>query len=368
MMRLVNVFVLISLLFLVSCDTEGKSGVSGVIEDGKDLTLYLDKTDFAKGRQVISKTETTADGSFKFELTEPLESGIYSLRMGRTKSPLVIGSADKAIRVTGTLDQFAKNEFNVTGSAATSELLNAFKTLGPKSTMSDYKKHIETMEDGLATSAFVFAKFRETPSSLAMHKVANDRIIAQHPESVYATQYVKVLQNMKLKAQKLAAREKIKVGEMAPDIVMNDLDGNERRLSDLRGQVVLIDFWASWCGPCRRANPHVVETYHEYKNKGFDVFSVSLDGPDLRRLRGASPDEISKKMDSSKKRWEAAIKKDGLVWTNHVSLLKKWDCPPAKAYGVSGIPKTFLVDKEGKIAVIDPTRKGDLATAIERLL
>ena len=120
------------------------------------------------------------------------------------------------------------------------------------------------------------------------------------------------------------------VGEMAPDIMLEDRDGKMAKLSSLRGKVVLLDFWASWCGPCRHENPTVVKAYQKYEAKGFTVFSVSLD--------------------QSKDKWLAAIEKDGLIWNNHVSDLKGWQSAGAALYKVSGIPATFLLDKEGKIA------------------
>ncbi|MFM8485865.1 MAG: TlpA disulfide reductase family protein, partial [Bacteroidota bacterium] len=94
--------------------------------------------------------------------------------------------------------------------------------------------------------------------------------------------------------------------------------------------------WASWCGPCRRANPHVVEMYKKYKSKGFEVFSVSLDRPD------------------GKDKWIQAIQQDGLVWDNHVSDLKFWESAPAATYGVRSIPRTFLINREGKIVAVNP--------------
>lgn len=131
-----------------------------------------------------------------------------------------------------------------------------------------------------------------------------------------------------LKQQRLA-NDKLAPGKMAPDFEELKTDGTTMKLSDLRGQVVLLDFWASWCGPCRRENPAVVKLYNEYKEDGFTVMSVSLD-----------------KVKSS---WLAAIEKDGLIWPHHVSDLQHWSSKAAKLYGVRGIPFTVLIDAEGKI-------------------
>lgn len=121
----------------------------------------------------------------------------------------------------------------------------------------------------------------------------------------------------------------IEVGKIAPEIVGVGPDGKSIKLSSLRGKYVLIDFWASWCRPCRGENPNVVEAYNKYKAKKFDVFSVSLDA------------------DSAG--WVNAIAADGLIWKNHVCSFKRWNCPIAKSYRVNSIPFSVLIDPKGVI-------------------
>ena len=119
------------------------------------------------------------------------------------------------------------------------------------------------------------------------------------------------------------------IGQKAPELAFQNPEGKTVKLSDLKGKVVLIDFWASWCRPCRMENPNVVKAYNKYHEKGFEIYSVSLD--------------------KDKAAWMNAIKQDGLIWPNHVSDLLFWQSKAAQIYGVRSIPATYLIGKDGKI-------------------
>jgi peroxiredoxin len=138
----------------------------------------------------------------------------------------------------------------------------------------------------------------------------------------------------------------ITTGEMAPEISLPDAKGNTVSLSSFKGKVVLIDFWASWCGPCRKSNPQVVKLYNKYKQQGFEVFGVSLD--------------------ENKAAWKRAIKTDKINYTQVIDT-KIWEGEVAYKYGIEAIPTTFLLDKEGKIVAIDLEGK-ELEDAIKALL
>ena len=146
--------------------------------------------------------------------------------------------------------------------------------------------------------------------------------------------------------ERIAILSRIEVGNYAPGFEQKSVDNQQVTLASYKGKYVLLEFWASWCGPCRAESPNVLNAYNTYKNKGFDVLSVSLD--------------------HEKKNWEAAIQKDGLLWTQ-VSDLKGWKNEVATLYGVQAVPANFLIDPNGKI-IAENLRGDALNIALKKFI
>jgi peroxiredoxin len=149
--------------------------------------------------------------------------------------------------------------------------------------------------------------------------------------------------------KRLQDLKKIAIGQTAPDFTQADTAGKKVSLHDFRGQYVLLDFWASWCHPCRKENPTVVKAFHRYKDKGFTVISVSLDAPGARD------------------KWLKAIHDDGLEGWTHLSDLSFWGNEVARLYCIQSIPQNFLLDKDGKI-IAKNLRGDELLTQLDKIV
>lgn len=202
----------------------------------------------------------------------------------------------------------------------------------------DMVAKVKQMLPGMGTSlAALFAtNFLDEKDDFATLDTLSRKFEKEKPNSPLAQSFVGRINRIR----------GVMVGGQAPEITLADTSGNTVPLSSLRGKYVLIDFWASWCGPCRQENPNVVRMYNKFKDKGFTIYSVSLD--------------------QAKENWLRAIRNDHLTWT-HVSDLKYWQSAAAQLYGVNAIPATFLLDREGKI-IAKNLRGAELEQKLEEIL
>ena len=382
-MNIKNLFFLTCLLALVFTTTqcgEPAAPVTGTTVEGKftnaaNLQVFIDKSSVSNSNQAIKSGDTDGSGSFKINIPDGLEPGVYRARVGAQKAYFVLSGAENKISFSGDLSGLNQFDYQVDGAPATAELIELMKGFKAKTpTSEEAKTKLMTVDNPFVAMYAAHLMFPPSPNlDLTQRKIdvqqsALAKAKAQYPTASATKDFETII---KAEAGQLAAQmaqQKIRVGQDAPDISLQSPDGKTYSLSDLKGKVVLLDFWASWCGPCRRENPNVVKTYKEFNKKGFEVFSVSLDGihPQVRpKLKGQ--DQIDKQMASAKTKWKAAIKKDQLLWPYHVSDLQHWGSLAAKSYGVSSIPKTFLIGRDGKIAAVNP-RGPALEPALKKLL
>jgi peroxiredoxin len=301
---------------------------------------------------VILDSTYVAKGSFSFKGETADESELHFITFSTTQPPgipiILENGAKLDLNITGT------GTYNVTmsGGKYTPEMLKLYNVytgyekemakfnaeiaaLDPSSVTEEVRRNTnvryttliqqrsKNIEDFIrnekATPATYFAvKYLFNKPEPRLIMLASKKMGAELPDSKYT-------KSMQATAKQLGP---LVEGAMAPDIKLKTPAGDSLALSSLRGKVVLIDFWASWCGPCRRENPNVKKIYEKYKDQGFEIYGVSLD--------------------NNASRWNDAIAKDGLTW-KHVSDLAGWQSSAAKLYGVRSIPATFLLDKEGRI-------------------
>ncbi|MCB0642551.1 MAG: TlpA family protein disulfide reductase, partial [Phaeodactylibacter sp.] len=329
--------------------------IEGTIAETSGITIFLDKMVPNKANQILERQTADNYGNFEFNFPEGIEPGVYRLRIGARRVMLIFETPNNHVKLVTDLNSIQTNDYTVMGSPASNAFTGFMKELmGGKVKIDNIQSFVDTVSSPLLAMQMAYQTLGPNGQFVDLHKKALDKVKAAHPESEYVEAYNTFIMQTEQKYRQQMASERIQVGMEAPDIKLPSPSGKEFALSALRGKVVLLDFWASWCGPCRKENPNVVEVYQKYKDQGFTVFSVSLDGLDERtKSRFSSQDQISQQMVRQKERWVQAIEQDGLPWEYHVSDLKKWDCAPAKEYGVRSIPRTFLIGRDGKIAAVN---------------
>lgn len=319
-----------------SAQTSNTTLTGKIVGLGPNAQIYLDLVSNS-GTEIGNKATVATDGSFSFALALK-HAGVYRLRTGQRFMPLVLHPGD-ALDVQADMGKFEAYQIN--GSEA-SVALKPFVV--DKFRLDQVTNFVNTSKDALASWYVVRLFSIDYGDHLGNYQKVREQLLVQYPDGPYTSQFAtRVAED----AAKVQQQPGIRLGVTPPEIALPDPNGKVISLSSLKGKVVLIDFWASWCGPCRKSNPELVEIYKKYKDRGFTVYSVSLD--------------------RAKDAWVKAIKDDKLSWPTHVSELKQWEGRVNTLYGVEGIPATFLLDRSGKVAGKN-LHGAALRTEIEALL
>ena len=363
-----TLLLLLTFATLAACQSETNGTlIKGQLTGAENLQVALDELTIAKQPEQVAITAIGQDGEFALGFTEGLSPGVYQLRIGAQTALLSLDEDDRVVNVTGNLTDLNAYIYDVEGSEGSKDIKAAMtELLSGRLEIEKITDVLGGMTDPNAAAVLGYSVLsRSGAAGLPVHQTLLENLPEGNPNKASYQQYVTALSQQQV-AQR--ATERIQVGQPAPDIAMESPTGETYRLSDLKGQVVLLDFWASWCRPCRAENPNVVKVYDKYKDDGFTIYSVSLDGLDSRRTSGLNPEQLAQATENSKQRWVNAIQKDKLMWPYHVSELKKWESTAGRQYGVTGIPKTFLIDREGKIAAVGLRGAASIERALQQVI
>ncbi len=381
-MKLKNTLLLLPFVFGMACSTSNSATagfeLKGKLSNPHNENLVLEQMSTDGIKKIDS---VTLDESGSFKLTSAIkEIGFYRLRISERNFATFIFSPDEKVTITGDAGNLG-NTYTVSGSPDSKlfwdvnqasmknymkldSIQKAFQlfmsVVKDSNRVDSMSKALQGPYEGMVAAHnkylihFVESNTTSFAALAAVQQLQGDEFIPtyvkldeglfkKYPTSPYIKSFHESVAQQKQKGE---AEKKVAIGQPAPEITMNTPEGKPLSLSSLKGKVVLVDFWASWCGPCRKENPNVVRAYNKYKSKGFDIFSVSLD--------------------KEATNWKAAIAKDGLSWTNHVCDFQFWQSPVVKLYNFNGIPTNVLIDRNG-IIIAKSLRGEDLENKLAEI-
>lgn len=350
---------------LVSCNNsadKGKFTVTGEVKNASDQHVYLEQLFFSQQQPQVLDSAMLVSGKFKLSAIAP-EEGLYRIRTEKETNTFLFINDNSSISFTADIKdpELSGPVFSGVANSSLKKILlysdarqkmlsekyNAIANLKKQNVPESDSAYIQlntdfnNLREDFTKYCFQYADSAKSPMvslfaatiapveldkfELPLSKLAQR--FPQHGGIAGALSFIKA-QLTQQKPVTNTPAGKAGIGSMAPELTMNDVNDKPFSLSQLRGQYVLVDFWASWCGPCRGENPNVVAAYNEFKNKNFTVLGVSLD--------------------DNKAAWLKAIADDKLAW-HHISDLKQWSSAAVGLYGIDGIPFNVLVDPTGKI-------------------
>jgi len=338
-------------LTITSCKDKNAFKISGTLEHpGKIKKVYLLESD-STHINMVDSTNLSENNEFEFKRTAPYAT-LYKMRIGTAIFDLIAQNGDDIVFKTDLDD--AGHAYAVSGSQESEKIqeLNKLENVyGAKSEkiMSEYQQKVQAIgheSDSLMNiykplfmsvqdeSSKVVMKFvDDNKTSLAGFYAATTLDPNRYEQQLVAyadgmADNLKSNPSVRLFVAQMEAVKPISVGHKAPEFTINSVDDKTIKLSDYKGKYVLVDFWASWCGPCRQEMPNVVKQYAAYKGKGLNILGVSLD--------------------ETKDPWVKAAKEMNMTWPQ-ASELKKWDGPTEKLYAIQAIPANFMIDPQGVI-------------------